>query len=489
MKAPLPSRWDPEEFQRRAGMTARLLACFIEESRSGTPEVVKIRPIDAILRDLDLGPFLENGDVSDSHLEWLLGRFLHYSTRLEHPSYMAHQVALPHYGAALADFVSGTINNGMSVYEMGPAAGAIEVFIIDWMLQKAGWQPTGRNKDLLPAPGASPGGGVLTHGGTLANLTALLAARAAVAPDSWEAGVPQDLVLLVSESAHYSISRAAAVMGLGTSRLVKIPTDSFGRILTDELPSLYEQARSRGQRVMAVCANACSTATGLFDPLAAIGTFCREHGLWFHVDGAHGASLLLHPVESKKRLFGLDLTNSFIWDAHKLLQTSALATAVLFRDQASLAGTFRQRAVYVTEGHRETGSDFIEQQFECTKAPLGLKLFLTLAIRGEKGIAAHIESLFSLTSRVHGQITRRPGFETLCPPETNILCFRKNGDDALQSAIRNELLRRGDYLVSQADVAGRRWLRLTLMNSLTGESTIESLLDTIDAISIQGQTG
>ena len=150
--------------------------------------------------------------------------------------------------------------------------------------------------------------------------------------------------------------------------------------------------------------------------------------------------------------------------------------------EVALGRAFRQDAVYVTEGHRETGVDFIEQQFECTKTPLGLKLLLTLAFVGEAGMAANIEALFGLARRVHEQISRREGFETLCPPESNILCFRYAGDDAFQSRTRQELMRRGDFLLTQADVAGRRWLRLTLMNPLTNEATIERLLETIESL-------
>ena len=133
---------------------------------------------------MDLDRLLTEGMTGDAQLETFLQAFLDGATRLHHPAYLAHQVALPHYAAALADLISGILNNGMSVYEMGPTAGAIEVAVVDWMLAKVGWQPTGRNSGRSPATGTIPGGGVLTHGGSLANLTALLAARAALAPAS-----------------------------------------------------------------------------------------------------------------------------------------------------------------------------------------------------------------------------------------------------------------------------------------------------------------
>ncbi|MBK8597826.1 MAG: diaminobutyrate decarboxylase [Holophagales bacterium] len=472
--------WSTEAFRRHGELVLRLLSDFVETSRRGDGKVARLEDVGALIRSLGIEDLIAEGGVSDAQFEKLVRGFLDGATRLQHPGYMAHQIALPHYGAALADLIAGVLNNGMSVYEMGPTAGAIEVAMIDWMLSKVGWQPTGRDPDRPPAPGAA-GGGVLTNGGSLANLTALLAARAAIAPEAWERGTPSDLVLLASGSAHYSVARAAAILGLGTQALVKVPCDAFGRLLPEALPAVVERVGAEGRRVLAVCANACATATGLYDPLAEVGAFCRERGLWFHVDGAHGASVLIHPTESR-RLAGVELADSLVWDAHKLLQTSALCTAVLFRDGATLGRAFRQDAVYVTEGHRETGVDFIEQQFECTKTPLGLKLLLTLAFVGEAGMAANIEAVFGLAGRVHDQISRREGFETLCPPESNILCFRYAGDDAIQSRIRQELMRRGDFLVTQADVAGRRWLRLTLMNPLTDEATIDRLLETIESL-------
>ncbi len=131
--------------------------------------------------------------------------------------------------------------------------------------------------------------------------------------------------------AHYSLARAVAAMGLGTSALVAAPADRLGRVRSDDLPALLDRLAADGRRVMAVCANACATATGLYDPIREIGELCRDRGHWFHVDGAHGASALLDEDEAW-RLDGVEFADSLVWDAHKLLQTSALCAAVLLRD-------------------------------------------------------------------------------------------------------------------------------------------------------------
>lgn len=481
----LNKTWKTEDFRRHGDEVLELLSAFVDRGRRGERPVVRVGEVDDLARAMDLDRVLAGDSVDDEDgFRLLVETFLEGATNLHHPGYIAHQVSVPHYASALADLISGSISNGMSVYEMGPTAGTMEIAVIDWMLGKIGWEPTGRNRDHIPAVEGMAGGGVLTHGGSLANLTAMLAARAAIAPRAWTDGTPKDLVVVAPESAHYSLSRAVATMGLGTAALVAAPTDELGRVVPGELPACLDRIAGKGRTVMAVVANACATATGIYDPVRAIGELCHERALWFHVDGAHGASALLHPDESVK-MDGVELADSMVWDAHKLLQTSVLCAAVLFRDGRHLTKAFQQNAVYVTEGEREIGHDFIPHQFECTKAPLGLKLMLVLALVGERGLAENVSVLCENARLFHALIDSRDGFETLCAPESNILCFRVEGDDALQTRVRKAIMNEGDFLLSQADVGGRRWLRMVVMNPLTDEATIGRLLDRIDEIAIE----
>ncbi|MFO8173285.1 MAG: pyridoxal phosphate-dependent decarboxylase family protein [Gemmatimonadota bacterium] len=473
--------WSTDDFRRQGSLVLEALARFVEESTRGKGPVVDLQPVGTLIQSLEVERLMADGMAGDKELEAFLQTFLEGATRLHHPAYLAHQIALPHYASALGDLISGILNNGMSVYEMGPTAGALEVAVIDWMLEKVGWEPTGRDSGNPPSPGGPAGGGVLTHGGSMANLTALLAARAASAPKAWQEGTGGDLVVVAPGTAHYSLSRATAIMGMGTRALVGAPSDPLGRLIPDQLPAALRTLTDSGKAVMAVCANACATATGIYDPLQEVGAVCQEEGVWLHVDGAHGASALLHP-EERRRLAGVTMADSLTWDAHKLLQTSALCAAILFRDGRRLMDTFRQDAAYVTEGAREIGHDFIGHQLECTKSPLGLKLFLVLAMVGEEGLASNVGALSAKTRRIHDLIVARPAFQVLSPPESNILCFRRVGDDALQIRIRQQLMREGDILLSQADVAGRRWLRMTVMNPLTDDATVNRILDHIETL-------
>ncbi len=199
---------------------------------------------------------------------------------------------MTYYAGALGSLIDGFTNNAMGVYEMGPGATSIEYFVVNWMLEKVGWQPAPLNRQ-VSSENRPHGGGVLTHGGTLANLTALLAARNQIAPEAWEAGVPHDLALLAPVESHYSIARAAAILGIGQKGIYHLATDANGAIVPEKLMVALERLKAEGKRPMAVVANAGQTAIGTYDPLEEIGEFCNAHNVWLHVDGAHGASALL----------------------------------------------------------------------------------------------------------------------------------------------------------------------------------------------------
>ncbi len=497
-----PDAGDSEAFRRWGEEVLALLQIWIDEGHAGAGPVLRQRPVTDLARDMALDRWIRQGGMTPDALGDFLRAYLADSTHLHHPAYIGHQVAVPAFPSALADLVHGTLNNGMAVYEMGAAATAVELAVLDWMLAKVGWRsqaaPYGTGP-FRPGPagpasaagaasaGAGPtAGGVLTHGGSLANLTALLAARARLCPEAWTAGTPADLAVLAPASAHYSIARAVSILGLGRDALVPMAVDERGRTEAGRLQEAWEAATARGRRVMAVVANAACTASGLYDPLPEIADFCEEHGLWLHVDGAHGASALLSPA-LRGRLAAIERADSLVWDAHKLLATSALCAAVLFRDVTALLGAFRQDATYLVEGEREIGIDLVGRTIECTKASLGLKLFLNLALEGEAGLQRHVEALHAHAARFHDLIQARAGFTCLCQPESNIVCFRlAAADDARQAAIRAGLVARGDFYITQADVGGRRWLRLAVMNPLTDEAVIARLLDAIEELAAAG---
>ena len=267
-------------------------------------------------------------------------------------------------------------------------------------------------------------------------------------------------------------------MGVGHQAVYPLEIDEHGVIIPDRLPAAYARVKAEGKRVVALIANACTTAAGLYDPLAEIGAFCRERELWFHVDGAHGGpALLTHKY--RHLMQGIQLADSLTMNMHKLRRVTAVCTALLVRDARTLDGAFVQEGSYLFHPKEQPGFDFLHRTIECTKPVLGLKFFMVLAAMGEKGMAEYIERQFDLTAEVYDYLQGLPDFECPVRPQSNILCFGLKGVDEGHMALRAKLLAQGDYYVSSAVLDGRRYLRLTLTNPATTVDDIKGLVHEI----------
>ena len=463
-------------FLSDARIVITALENYHQESISRKKPVIHQAPLEALASDLDLSAYISDGCLSGEHLAQFLTKYLESTTRLLHPAYLAHQVGTSHYAGALASLIDGFTNNPMAIYEMGPGAASIEWTVINWLLTKVGWPPQplkgSQNTDQIF------GGGVLTHGGSLANLTALLAARSRVVPDAWQEGNPGNLVILAPAESHYSIARAGGIMGLGQNAIHTMAVDDQGIVIPEKLPVAYARLKDEGKTVMAVVANGCSTAAGLYDPIREMGEFCNAQQVWFHIDGAHGASALLSN-KYKERLDGVELADSLIWDAHKLLRTPSLCTAVLVKDARTIDLAFQQEASYIFHEKDQPGFDFIHRTVECTKAGLGLKWFFVLAALGEQGLAKHVENQYQRAQQAYDYIEAQPEFSCAVAPQSNILCFRVDGSDALQLEVRNKLIAQGDFYLSTTEFGGYRYLRMVFNHPDTHLDDIKRLIQEI----------
>ncbi len=416
----------------------------------------------------------------------LLARVIAESHHLHHPRYVGHQVTAPLPLAALCDLVSAYLNNGMAVYEMGPVATAMERAVIEWMAGRIGF-----------AVGPGGAGGVLTSGGSAGNLTALLAARQARAGfDVWQHGVAAGppLALLAAESTHYSVARAAEIMGLGKDGVIPVPVDAAFQLRASALPAALAAAERAGRRTIAVIASAGSTATGAIDPLAAIADFATAHGLWLHVDAAHGGSALTSPSE-RTRLSGIERADSVVWDAHKMMLVPSLVTAVVFRDGARGHQAFAQEASYLFDGAAEPPWwDVGLRTLECTKLMMALKVYVALRVHGEAFFGDYVDHVFALSRRFAARLAASPDFELALPPAQNIVCFRHRPAgasaadlDALQARVRDHVVQAGHaYLVKTRLPAGV-FLRTTIINPLTTDADLDAVLDAVRAAAQQAQ--
>jgi L-2,4-diaminobutyrate decarboxylase len=441
------------------------LASYVKESQDGSAPVVHLESIEDLSDSLGLDVYLREGGMGVKELQVFLQKYLAHSMRMHHPGYMGHQVAVPHLGSALADLIHGVVGNPMSIYEMGPSAATTEQAVINWMLEKVGW--------------GEQAGGVLTNGGSIANLHGMLAARAHIAPEAWAKGNPPDLVVLSPENAHYCVGRAISMMGLGRDALISIPTDHNEMIIAQELEALIHRQRAKGKRIMAVVANGCATSTGLYDPIEDISAICRKENVWFHLDSPHGATALLS-IKYRHYLKGIENADSVVWDAHKMMRTGSLCTGILFRDKTSMKNTFSQEASYLFHEKENPGTDTLAYQIECTKSAIGTRLFLVLAMMGEKGLGTFVAKLYDRARSFAQMINQRPGFTSPFPLHSNIVCFQYKPDEYDQLKLRNQLVKTEKFYISSTEIRGIRYLRIVLMHLETSTSTFTAMLDEIE---------
>lgn len=466
----LDDAYEPENFRAIGHQLIDVLADYLATCKTGGKDMLTnpwLTPEDALTR---WSPPIENpGSVDTSSI---LKDTLDEGVHLLHPKYMGHQISPPIPITALAGLVGDWMNNGMGVYEMGIPGSAMERVVIGKVAEQMG---LGTAAD-----------GFLTSGGTLANTTALLAARSIKAKSNvWKEGHQRPLALMVSEAAHYCVDRAVKIMGWGEQGMITVPVDDRYKMKTDQLEALYQEAEDAGIQVVAVVGSACSTATGSFDDLEAIGQFCQEKDLWFHVDGAHGAALVFSE-KYKAVLKGIESADSVAMDFHKMLLTPSVTTALVFRDGQQSYQTFSQRADYLFEQADAEWFNLAKRTFECTKLMLGFKAYVTLAQYGVKVWDEAVTTVIDLSHRFVEIIASRSDFELAIKPECNIICFRYYVDsltnqelNTLNDKIRQEILTDGTFYIVKTLLRGTLWLRTTLANPFTKEKDLEELLDKV----------
>ena len=242
-------------------------------------------------------------------------------------------------------------------------------------------------------------------------------------------------------------------------------------------------------KVIAVIGCAGSTATGSYDDLEVLADFSSRHGLWFHIDAAHGGGAAL----SQKFAYlvrGMEKADSVVIDFHKMLMTPALNTALIFKRGADSYRTFQQRAQYLWDEQQEpewyhSG----KRTFECTKLMLSVKAYAILKTYGPEIFTENVDRLYGLARTLAHLVRQRDNFELLIEPEANIVNFRftavpERERNALNGAIRQHLMESGRFYIVQTVFADQRYLRCTVMNPRTREEDLRRLLDTIEEIAV-----
>ena len=365
--------------------------------------------------------------------------------------------------AVLADALA--MSHDVNLAAESAAAYLVEQQTLHWVAQLVGY----------PA-----GGGTVTSGGMVSNLTALTAARTRSFPDSRRTGMAGvRAAVYASAEAHSSVARATEVLGLGSDSLRDVPIDDRRRLDPRALAAAIAADRAAGVTPMAVVATAGTTLTGSVDPIDAIADVVAGTGAWLHVDGAYGLPAACTEVAGD--LFaGLDRADSASVDAHKWLFVPKACGILLVRDPETLRAAFRHDAAYMVE--EEGYVHPVDATMEYSRPFRSLKLWTALRAHGAASFRSSISTTIELARLLADLVRQRPDLELLDgTPELSTVPFRRipaAGDpDAHNRRLARALQEDGRAFVTSAVIDGLTYLRPCVVNFRTTRADVEALVE------------
>lgn len=417
-----------------------------------------------------------------------------------HPRFFGYVASPSTPIGAYADLIGSAFNPNLTCWRSAPGGTEIEKIVVRWLGSLIDYDTNSR--------------GLLTSGGSMANMIALLAAsrrRTGYDVSSrglWNSGSP--LTLYVSDEVHMSVPKAADILGFGRDNVRTIKCDDNLRMNVESLRLSIQDDLTKGLRPFCVVASAGTVGTGAIDPLNDIADVAREFGLWFHVDGAYGAPAVLD--HDKKHLFrGMERADSLSLDPHKWLYVPVDAGCLLFRDDEVFRGTFSSQDAEYIKRHGYSDDEafaFWDYGVELSRRFRALKVWLTLRYYGTKKIAAAISDDMKLAAYLGELVNEAEDFELLSPVELSICCFRyvpkefrrQTGADAtsineqlnlLNARIMNMVQTGGRAYLSNASVQGRFALRACITNFRTTKADIEETVEIVReaALKCRGSNG
>jgi L-2,4-diaminobutyrate decarboxylase len=402
----------------------------------------------------------------------LVRRIQRMSLHLSHPRYAAQQVAAPIPAAALVESVVAAMNQSLAVWEMSPIATAV-----DRDLMK-------KFKKLFGYPGSAEGS--LVPGGAFANLTALLAARDALEPQASRTGESR-IALIVGAQTHYSVARAAAILGLGTESVFSVPLNQEFSTDIARARETILAARKRGFRKFILIGSSGSTPTGSFDDLVALRELATEYRAWFHVDAAHGAGVAFSQ-SLRSRLRGLGSADSITFDPHKMMFMPLSAGGLLVRNRVHLAKPLLEQAPYLF-GSKRRWPDLGQFTMACSQRFDALKVWLAWCAYGPRLWDALTTHVCEVARDAFEYCKQSDVLEPIHQPHSNILCFRLRSPHGRRSdqqhwAMKEELNESGFGYISSTVLDNRRVLRLVIMNPRTKASDVHELLRRLERIAL-----
>ncbi|MFN1550153.1 pyridoxal-dependent aspartate 1-decarboxylase PanP [Vibrio natriegens] len=474
--------------------------------------VAEEKPLREIEKDFSSAQIPEQPEFVSDHTEHLLDTLVSHSVHTSAPSFIGHMTsALPYFLMPLSKIMIA-LNQNLVKIETSKAFTPLERQVLGMLHRLIYAQPNTFYDQWMHSANHSLG--AFCSGGTIANITALWVARnKALKADGEFKGVEKEglfkamkhygyegLAIMVSERGHYSLKKAADVLGLGQEGLVAVKTDANNRIIVDDLKAKISDLKKQNIKPIAVIGVAGTTETGNVDPLASIAEVCQEHDCHFHVDAAWGGATLMSN-HHRHLLNGVELADSVTIDAHKQLYIPMGAGMVLFKDPDVMKSIEHHAQYILRKGSKDLGSHTLEG----SRSGMAMLVYAAMHIISRPGYELLIDQSIEKARYFADLIKKQEDFELVSEPELCLLTYRylpPNIREALEKAdgtqkeelneLINELTQfiqkrqreTGKSFVSRTTLNPEHWermstivFRVVLANPLTSTDIFDAVLD------------
>ena len=436
------------------------------------PVVVAGRPEE--LADRLSEPAPEGPRPFDELLERLERDVFSFMARNEHPGYFAYIPGSGTFPSALGDLIASGLNLDVGSWSLSSGPSQLELVVLDWFKQWIGYPPEAA--------------GILTSGGSAANMTALACAREALV------GAMSDrLVVYCADQAHSSIARAARILGFRPDQVRVLPVDERSRLRPDALVAAMDADARAGREPLFVAAAAGSTSTGAVDPLERVAQICRERGVWSHVDAAYGGFAAI-TERGRAELAGIGLADSVTLDPHKWLYQPFEAGCLLVREGHRLLDAFEIVPDYLRDVKSGVprAVNFADYGMQLSRTSHAIKIWLSIQYFGLAAFRDAIDRCLDLTHHAEERIRHSSELELLSPASLSVLCFRRRFDGADEDSIERRnarlisaLAATSIGLVSSTRVRGRFAVRLCILNHTSRLQDVEAVLDHFERTAVE----
>ena len=455
--------------QRREQISelSKYLDYYIKLNAEIRSQPVSAEPDPKLIHKYSTMPIPEKGREPKAVGNELAEEVLSHSMNLQHPRFFSFVASAVSPYSVAGSVLTDIFNPNACGFSISPVCGVIEENLIRWMGSLAGFDPKAC-------------GGIFTSGGSLSNLTGMIAAREKKLPGRFDLA---NAVAFCSDQAHSSVKKGMRLMGLRNDQIIILETDDDYKMRVDLLEAAIKKELDAGRKPFLLVGSMGTTNTGSIDPLDSLADIAEKYELWFHVDGAYGGSVLLSPIY-KHLLAGLERADSFSWDLHKWALQDYSCSCVIVRDKHDLLNAFSEHPEYLADILNEEHNDGWDLGIEMSRPARAIKFWYTLQCMGTDLMADLVDYAFFNAKTAEKSFREMDDWEIVSKPMCGAINVRyvpksvpAERYNDLNAAISEAVLKDGYAYIVTTVLKGKRVLRLCFIN---GNTETSDVLNTVE---------